>query len=178
MRRSQAPSMRRGGLVRRVAPLTRPAGAPGAGAVARPPAVATAARPAGVTAHPSVAPSLGLPSRRPLGLSRGGFATSLGGRAGAPAGPARGTLGRPSVAAATGDDSSLGGGDGSDETVAYFKVLYTKRSKKKHKSYLDGMFSIALNQLTLPVFRFLVCDLFIVWSSVQCLLCLPIAFVC
>jgi len=177
MRRSQAPSMRQGGLVRRVAPLTRPAGAPVGGAVARPPAVATAARPAGVTAHPAGATSLGLPSRRPLGLSRGGFSASLGGRAGARAGPARGTSGRPSVAAAAGDNFSLGGGDGSDEAVVYFKVLYTKRSKKKHKSYLDGTFASPLiNSLCLSSCCMLaVC--FMSGPPHNCLLCIPIAFV-
>lgn len=45
---------------------------------------------------------------------------------------------RPTVAPARGGVVVVGGAADDPEAVDYFKVMYAKRSKKKHKSYLDG----------------------------------------
>lgn len=44
----------------------------------------------------------------------------------------------PVVAPARGGAAAVGVTADDPEAVVYFKVMYAKRSKKKHKSYLDG----------------------------------------
>lgn len=45
---------------------------------------------------------------------------------------------RPTVAPVRGAAATVGATADDPEAVDYFKVMYAKRSKKKHKSYLDG----------------------------------------
>lgn len=45
---------------------------------------------------------------------------------------------RPAVAPACVGVAAVGVAADDPEAVDYFKVMYAKRSKKKHKSYLDG----------------------------------------
>lgn len=45
---------------------------------------------------------------------------------------------RPTMAPVLGGAAAVGVTADDPEAVDYFKVMYAKRSKKKHKSYLDG----------------------------------------
>lgn len=66
----------------------------------------------------------------------------------------------PTVTPVRGSASAVGATADDPEAVDYFKVMYAKRSKKKHKSFLDGttcsapFCSRCVRSLSFPVFRF------------------------
>lgn len=137
MRRSRAPSMQRGGLARRVAP---PGATATGGATPAPVAAVVATRPAGAAPRPLPTPGLRLAAaassipRRSLGVPRGGGVAAVRSReVAAVTGGAS-----PTVTPVRGSASAVGATADDPEAVDYFKVMYAKRSKKKHKSFLDG----------------------------------------
>lgn len=71
-----------------------------------------------------------------MGVPRGASVSAARGKEGATA-AVRGEA-RPTVAPARGGVAAAGVAADDPEAVDYFKVMYAKRSKKKHKSYLDG----------------------------------------
>lgn len=71
-----------------------------------------------------------------MGVPRGANVAAARSREGATA-AVRGEA-RPTVTPACGGVAAVGVAADDPEAVDYFKVMYAKRSKKKHKSYLDG----------------------------------------
>ncbi|GAB0495847.1 hypothetical protein MMPV_007154 [Pyropia vietnamensis] len=141
MRRSRAPSMQRGGLVRRVAPP----GSTAAGiATPAPVAAVVTTGPPGATPRPLPArtAAAGLqPASVAISIARRSLSGPRGGSLAAANGTEEPTVkgeARPIVAPVRKSATAEGLTGGDPEDAVYFKVMYTKRSKKKHKSYLDG----------------------------------------